>query len=111
MEEQPTEQTPNIETQTPVTPVAVKGASGTRNLLLAIGALIVGAVIIVGIFIVAYPSGQEETTTPVITSQTKQVTDITKTSDLNATSSELDSTNLDSYQSDLNQIGADAASF
>lgn len=104
-----TAQTPNIESQPQAAPAVVKGSGGNRNLILAIGVLIVGAVIIAAIFIVAFPSQQAET--PLTTTQTKQLTDITKTSDLNAASSELDSTNLDSYQSDLNQISASATSF
>lgn len=115
MDEQKVDQTPSADTQQPlgesqVTGAVVKPDGGNRNLMLAIGALIIGAVIIAGVFVVAFPQQQAEIT-PVTTSQTKSVTNITKTSDLNAASSELDSTNLDSYQSDLNQIDASAASF
>lgn len=110
MDEQQVEQTPNIETQPQATPAVVKSAGDNRNLMLAIGALIVGAVIIAGVFVVAFPQQQAET--PVTTtSQTKQVTDIIKTSDLSSASSELDSADLDSFQNDLNQIDSSAAAF
>ncbi len=110
MDEQQVEQTPNIETQPQVTGAVVKPAGGNRNLMLAIGALIVGAVIIAGVFVAAFPQQQAET--PVTTtSQTKQVTDITKTSDLDTVSSEIDSADLDSFQNDLNQIDSSAAAF
>jgi aryl-phospho-beta-D-glucosidase BglC (GH1 family) len=81
----------------------VQHTNGHKNLILAVIALVVGALIIGGIFMVAYPkeTSTETTVTPVAT---KTLTNVNKTSDLDTANQELNSTNLDQYQTDLSQI-------
>ncbi len=89
--------------------VIEKPASGNKYFILVVMALIVGAGLIAAIFLIAFP--KETTVTQTETTQTKQVTDITKTADLDAVSTEVDSADLDSFQNDLNQIDSSAAAF
>ena len=83
--------------------VSQKPASDSKNLIMAVTALIVGAALIAAIFLIAFPN-ETKTVSETATTETKQVTNITKTSDLDTASQELNSTNLDQYQTDLNQI-------
>lgn len=96
----------------PETPSAPgpKTAGGHKYLILAIMVLVVGAVIIGAIFLIAFPK-QTETGLDNTIPQTKQVSDVTKTTDLDTASSELNSTDLDSYQTDLNQIDSISSTF
>lgn len=85
-------------------PQVIKTKTINRNLILAIVALVIGAVIIATIFIISYP--KQTTETSVNTTKATQVTSVTKTSDLDTATAELNSANLDSYQNDLNQINS-----
>ncbi len=111
MDENTQEQNKPVEAaQASVVSAPVAKSGGKRNLFLAILVLIVGAVLISGIFIAAFPSQQEDSSTVTKTEST-EVSDISKTADLDTATSEIDETNLDNYQSDLDQIDSDSASF
>ena len=87
-----------------------KPVSGNKNLILAVMALIVGAVVISAIFMISFPN-ETKTDSQTVTTENKQVTDITKSANLDAATTELDSANLDSYQSDLDSIDSQSSTF
>ena len=93
---------PQVIDQPQVVVNPVQPATGHKNLILAGAALVIGAIIIGGIFVVAFPQqpAPETTVTPV----TKTLTNVNKASDLDTASQELNSTDLNQYQTDLNQI-------
>lgn len=111
MDEEPKVEQNNIPEEKPQkaeNPVVPTGSQ--RNLILAIVALVVGAIIISAIFVISLPNDTANNT-ETVSSQTTNVKDINKTSDLDTASKELDSVDLDGYVNELKQNDADTSGF